>query len=447
MTNTAPSTTDSTRAGRGPDDDFTVELKAWLDRNWDPDLTVGEWWERLGTSGWGVPTWPTEWFGRGLSRSEGVRVGQTIVEYGALGAPGGLGLLLAGPTIIVHGTDEQKQRWLRDIVTGRQGWCQLFSEPGAGSDLAGLQSRAVKDGDEWVVNGQKVWTSGGQVADLGMLIARTDPDQPKHAGITYFVLDMHQPGVDVRPLKEMTGRALFNEVFLSDARVPDEAVLGGLGNGWKVANTTLMFERSGLGAGGGSGAVSAATPGTVMGDLDRRAGDFVGRGGRRSAGPETLFGTGARGLIKLAETAGRAGDPVLRQKLMQLHSLGEVARFNNLRLKAAMAAGRDIPGLPNIAKLSMSEIVRQSRDIGLEIVGAYGMLHAYSQDGRAELDRATGMPGLVTVTESALFAQGPPIYGGTDQIQRNIIGERVLGLPKEPGFDKSTPFKDLPKNG
>jgi alkylation response protein AidB-like acyl-CoA dehydrogenase len=445
MTDTAQSAT--TPAGKAAGDDVTVELKAWLDANWDPDLTVGEWWERLGTSGWGVPTWPTEWFGKGLSRGEGVRVQQAIAEYGALGAPGGLGLLLAGPTIIVHGTDEQKQRWLRDIVTGQRGWCQLFSEPAAGSDLAGLQARAVKDGDEWVVNGQKVWTSGGQVADLGMLIARTDPDQPKHAGITYFVLDMHQPGVEVRPLKEMTGRALFNEVFLTDARVADEAVLGGLGNGWKVANTTLMFERSGLGAGGGSGAVSSATPGTVMGDLERRAGDFVGRGGRRSAGPETLFGAGARGLIRLAQAAGRAGDPVLRQKLMRLHSLGEVAKFNNLRLKAAMAAGKDIPGLPNIAKLGMSEIVRESRDIGLEITGPYGTLHAYTAEDRAALDEATGMPQLAMVTESALFAQGPPIYGGTDQVQRNIIGERVLGLPKEPGFDKNMPFKDLPKNG
>ncbi|HEY3140489.1 MAG TPA: acyl-CoA dehydrogenase family protein [Acidimicrobiales bacterium] len=428
-------------------DELTVELKAWLDQNWDPDLTVGEWWDRLGTSGWGVPAWPIEWFGKGLSRSEAVRVQQTIAEFGALSAPGGLGLLLAGPTITVHGTDEQKTELLRDIVTGKKGWCQLFSEPGAGSDLAGLQTRAVKDGEEWIVTGQKVWTSGGQVADLGMLIARTDPDQPKHAGITYFVIDMHQPGIDVRPLKEMTGRAMFNEVFLTDARVRDDAIIGGLNNGWKVANTTLMFERAGLGAGGGSAAVSAAVPGTVMGDLDKRVGDFVGRGNRRGSGPESLFGTGAKGLIKLAQAGGRAKDPAIRQKLMRLHSLGEVAKYNNLRLKAAMAAKKDIPGLPNIAKLSMSEMVRQSRDIGLEIAGAYGTLHAYNADDREALDAATGMPALAAVTESALFAQGPPIYGGTDQVQRNIIGERVLGLPKEPGFDKNTPFKELPKNG
>jgi alkylation response protein AidB-like acyl-CoA dehydrogenase len=245
----------------------------------------------------------------------------------------------------------------------------------------------------------------------------------------------------------MTGRAMFNEVFLTDARVRDDTILGGLGNGWRVANTTLMFERSGLGAGGGSAAVSLATPGTVMGDLDKRAGDFVRSGGRAGSGAATLFGSGAKGLIEMAKKSGKSSDPALRQKLMGLYSLGEVARFNTLRLKAAMAAGKDIPGLPNIAKLGMSEMVRQSRDIGLEIAGAYGTLHAYDAKSRAALDEATGMPGLATVTESALFAQGPPIYGGTDQIQRNIIGERVLGLPKEPGFDKATPFKELPKNG
>src|SRR5207249_3395045 len=160
------------------DVDVVAELRAWLEENWDPDLPVGEWWERLGTSGWAAPTWPQESYGQGLSREEGVRVGAALAEFGALGPPGGLGLLLAGPTIVTHGSDEQKERYLRDIVTGQRAWCQLFSEPGAGSDLAGLQTRAVKDGAEWVINGQKVWTSGGQAADLGMLLARTDADVP-----------------------------------------------------------------------------------------------------------------------------------------------------------------------------------------------------------------------------------------------------------------------------
>jgi alkylation response protein AidB-like acyl-CoA dehydrogenase len=428
--------------------DAIADLQKFLDSEWDPELTVGEWWEKLGAEGWSAPSWPSAWYGRDLSREESGRVGQTIAAHGALGAPGGLGLLLAGPTIATHGTDEQKQRYLRDIVTGQKAWCQLFSEPGAGSDLAGLGCKAVKDGDEWIVNGQKVWTSGGQVADLGMLIARTDPDQPKHQGITWFAFDMHQPGVDVRPLREMTGRALFNEVFLEDARVPDSEIIGGLNNGWAVANTTLMFERAGLGSGGGHGATSLATPGTVAGDLDRRAGDFVRvRTDGGADGAVSMLSGGYKLITELAKANGRIHDASIRQSLMRLHTLNELGRFNNLRLKAAKEAGKDLPGLPNISKLSMSEIVRQIRDVGLDVIGPYGTLHAYSADDRKALDAATGNPFLGMLTEVALFAQAPPIYGGTDQVQRNIIGERVLGLPKEPGDARNTPYKDLPKNG
>jgi alkylation response protein AidB-like acyl-CoA dehydrogenase len=426
--------------------DPIADLQKFLDSEWNPDLTVGEWWEKLGTEGWAAPAWPAAWYGRDVSREEAGRVAHAITKHGALGAPGGLGLLLAGPTIVTHGSDEQRNRYLRDIVTGQRAWCQLFSEPGAGSDLAGLGCRAVKDGDEWIVNGQKVWTSGGQVADLGMLIARTDPDQPKHQGITWFAFDMHQPGVEIRPLREMTGRALFNEVFLSDARVPDSEIIGGLNNGWAVANTTLMFERAGLGS-GGHGATSLATPGSVAGDLDKRAGDFVRArtdGGGDAVG---MLSGGYAMLRQLAAANGRIKEPGTRQALMKLHTLNELGRFNNLRLKAAKAAGKDIPGLPNISKLSMSEIVRQTRDIGLDVVGPYGTLHAYTSEDRKALDAATGNPLLGMVTEVALFAQAPPIYGGTDQVQRNIIGERVLGLPKEPGHAKTTPYKDLPKNG
>ena len=259
------------------DADAVTAVKEWLAVNWDPDLTVLEWWERLGTSGWSAPGLPEASYGRGLARSEVVRVQEAIASFGALGAPGGLGMLLAAPTIATHGTDEQRERYVRPIVTGTEAWCQLFSEPGAGSDLAGLQTRAERDGDEWVVTGQKVWTSGGQVADMGMLLARTNPDVPKHQGITYFAFDMRQPGVEVRPLREMTGRALFNEVFLTEARVGGDAIIGGLNNGWAVANTTLAFERAGLGAGGGSArGSSAAVPGSIAGDLGKRAGDLVG---------------------------------------------------------------------------------------------------------------------------------------------------------------------------
>jgi alkylation response protein AidB-like acyl-CoA dehydrogenase len=353
-------------------------------------------------------------------------------------------LLLAAPTIATHGSQEQIDRYVREIVTGQKAWCQLFSEPVAGSDLAGLQTRAVQDGDEWIVNGQKVWTSGGHYADLGMLIARTNSEVPKHQGISYFAIDMHQPGVDIRPLKEMTGRALFNEVFLSDAVTTTDALIGDQNNGWAVANTTLTFERAGLGAGGGSAAASAALPGTVAGHLDQRVGDFVSNRRARRGGAQ--FRGAGRMLIELAKQTGAIDDPTVRQDLMRLHTLAEIGRMQTLRLKALKAAGGDIPGYGNIGKLSMSDMMRIQRDVGLRIMGAAGTLHAYDTAGTERLREATGNPAVGFVSELALFAQAPPIYGGTDQVQRNIIGERVLGLPKEPGFDRTTPFSELPKN-
>ncbi len=431
-----------------PSTDAVDEVRAWLEENWDPDLSVAAWWERLGLSGWAAPGLPVNAYGKGLNRNDSVAVQNAIAESGALGAPGGLGLLLAAPTIAAHGTQDQIDLYVRDIVTGQQAWCQLFSEPGAGSDLAGLQSKAIKDGDEWVVTGQKVWTSGGQVADMGMLIARTDPDVPKHQGITYFGIDMHQKGIEIRPLVEMTGHAMFNEVFMEEAVVPDSAMIGGLNNGWAVANTTLMNERAGLGSGGGHAAAGAATPGTVVNDLAKRAGDFVSAAtpGRRRGGGGGMFGASYKLLVDLAKGNGRIDDPTVRQGLMKLHTLSELGRMNNLRAKAAKAIGQDVPGLPNISKLSMSEIMRQQRDLGLSIIGPYGTLHAYKPDDQATLNEATGNPFSAMVTGMALFAQAPPIYGGTDQVQRNIIGERVLGLPKEANNDKTAAFKDLPRN-
>jgi alkylation response protein AidB-like acyl-CoA dehydrogenase len=405
------------------------ELRDWLAENWDPDLTVGEWWDRLGNAGWSAPTWPVAWYGKGVSRDEANMVSRVIGEHGALGAPGGLGLLLAGPTIVEHGTDEQKQRFLPDIVTGRQAWCQLFSEPGAGSDLAGLQAKAIRDGDEWIVNGQKVWTSGAQAADLGMLLARTDVEVPKHSGISYFCIGMHQPGMDVRPLREMTGRALFNEVFMTDVRVADTDLLGGLNNGWRVANATLANERAGLGAGGGNAAGGSAVPGTVAGNLDERAGDFVT--GRRRGGPGALAGMGGSMMNDLAKGSGKADDPTIRQDLVRLHTLNEIARYTNLRMKAAKAAGKGPGPEANTAKLSMSRIMRLQRDLGLRILGAGGML------------TGSDAPLNGMIVELALFSCAVSIYGGSDEIQHNIIGERVLGLPKEPNNDKELAFKDL----
>ncbi len=426
------------------------ELKDWLEDQWDPELTIAEWWERLGLAGWAAPTLPTNAYGRGVARSVAVRIANEIAAFGALGAPSGLGLLLAAPTIADHGSQEQIDIYVRDIVTGQRAWCQLFSEPGAGSDLAGLTCRAIEDGDEWIVNGQKVWTSLGQTADLGMLIARTAPDQPKHQGITYFAIDMHQPGIEVRPLREMTGHAMFNETFLTDARVPSAAIIGDRNGGWAVANSTLGHERAGLGAGGGAGGGGAATPGTIAGDLPRRAGDYAPKradGSGTQAPKRRRAGAGIGGLLNgLAKGNGTDADPVIRQGLAQLHTLGEIGRYNAERLKATRAAGGDIAGMANIAKLSMSNIVRLQRDLGMAIVGPQAMLHAYDGDAQKVLDEATGNPFLNAVTTTALYAQAPPIYGGTDQIQRNIIGERVLGLPKEPGDNRGVPFSELPKN-
>src|SRR5215218_916865 len=408
-------------------EDVRTEVRSWLDDNWDPDLTVADWWQRLADSGWGHPTWPEEHSGRGLARPDANAVSTEIGEAGALGPPGGLGTMLAAPTIITHGTDEQKQRFLRTIANGQEAWCQLFSEPNAGSDLAGLQTRAVRDGDEWLVTGQKVWTSGGQHADLGMLIARTDPDAPKHKGITYFGIPMHQSGVEVRPLVEMTGRALFNEVFLDDARVHDDARIGDVGQGWAVTNTTLMNERASLGGGGGTSATSLALPGTVAGHLEKRAGDFVKKGSRGGGTASILAGRSAKMLRQLVKDLGLDEDPLIRQDLMRLYSMDQISAWGVQRAKAGQAS----PALPNLAKLMMSQMTRLSRDLGLRIIGPSGTVMGPDTVGGG------------VVQELALFSPAPSIYGGTDEVQRNIIGERVLGLPKEPGPDKSTPFSEL----
>jgi alkylation response protein AidB-like acyl-CoA dehydrogenase len=417
----------------GMADDVRDEARTWFEENWDPDLTLREWWVRLANSGYAVPAWPEEWFGRAMTGDQVATVFEEREKVGAVGAPAGLGVMLAGPTIVTHGPDDVRERYLRDIVTGAKAWCQLFSEPGAGSDLASLQAKAVRDGDEWIVNGQKVWTSGAQTADLGMLLARTNPDAPKHQGITYFVIDMDQSGIDVRPLREMTGRALFNEVFITDARVSNGDIVGELNAGWAAGMTTLGNERVGLGGGGG-GAVGIA-PGERAGFLDKRAGDFspsVQGKPRRASGTAMAMGArGAKPLIALAQERGVNTDPHIRQALAKLHSMGEVTRFSHLRSKAASAAGRRPGPEASTGKLMISKITRASRDVGLEILGASGML------------RGADAPMEGTVQEMAIFSPAVSIYGGSDEIQKNIIGERVLGLPKEPGSDKDVPFKDL----
>jgi alkylation response protein AidB-like acyl-CoA dehydrogenase len=278
----------------------------------------------------------------------------------------------------------------------------------------------------------------------GILLASTDPEVPKHEGITYFALDMHQPGVEIRPLRELTGRAMFNEVFLTDVRVPNDAAIGGINNGWAVANTTLMFERTGLGAGGGGGS-APALPGTVGGDLVTRAGDFLKMRDLVDGGGGSP--TSVQNLAALAHANGAWDDAAVRQALVELHIMNEIARYTNLRQRALARSGGEIAGLGNIAKLTMSRILRLSRDLSARILGPYSTLHAYAADEKDALVTATDGAARPGITESILFAQAPQIYGGTDEIQHNILGERVLGLPKEPSADKGKPFRELPKNG
>src|SRR5688572_1350054 len=250
-----------------------LDVDAWLDEHWEPSLSVAEWWQRMADAGLTNPLLPAPW-GRGWSGEQVNALVDAMAPRRCLGPPTGMGLVMGAPTLLAHAANDVHLELARRTLNGQDGWCQLFSEPGSGSDLASLQTRAERDGDEWVITGQKVWTSLGQWADYGMLLARTDPNAPKHAGITYFALPMHQPAVEVRPLREMSGRAMFNEVFIDEARVPDSHMVGNLNDGWRVANTTLSFERGGI-AGGRKAAPSGAIPGTVTGHLARPAGSFA----------------------------------------------------------------------------------------------------------------------------------------------------------------------------
>jgi alkylation response protein AidB-like acyl-CoA dehydrogenase len=404
----------------------------WLASNWDPDLTVGEWWEVLGTSGWAAPTWPAESFGHGLSRAEAAVVQRAIVDAGALGPPGGFGLLLAGPTLLAHGDEGIRARHLSDIVTGRAAWCQLFSEPEAGSDLASLRTRALPAGDGWSIEGQKVWASGGQHADYGLLLARTDADAAKRAGITCFVLNMHQSGVEVRPLREMTGRSLFSEVFLTGARVGPDAVIGGVNDGWTVARTTLEFERAGLGSGGGAGVTAPVPPGSVAGSLSLRAGDVAGMAANKRMGSgASIFNGGEQLLISMARANGAWNDAVVRNDLMRL------ATFNALLVALARRhgelrrEGKPIPGYGSIAKLFANRMLRHFQTVGPRVAGGSATLHSYTPEERAQLE-SVGARTAGDITGLLLFSPAPSIYGGTDEVQKNILGERVLGLPREP---------------
>jgi alkylation response protein AidB-like acyl-CoA dehydrogenase len=407
------------------------ELRGWLDGAWDPGLTVREWWARLADSGWAFPTWPAEWFGRGLSPLEREAVVEELASAGALGPPIGSGTAMGSAILLAYGSDEQKREWLPRLARGDEYWCQFFSEPGAGSDLASVQTRAVRDGDEWVVNGQKVWNSGTLAADRGLLLVRTDSEVPKHRGMTYFIIDVDQPGIEVRPIRQINGRAEFNETFFTDARVSDRARIGDVGDGFRVAMTTLANERSTYAA-GGDHRLRSCTPGEKGGNLSRTVADVLGayEAEHIDFGNTPPIST-PQSLIALARTYGRASDPVIRQRIAAAFALSEALRFTALRAKERARAGHAVDAESSISYLGGVRFLRLCRDLCAEIAGPAALI--------AGPDGAAG--GDVVTTLLTVPCHG--IQGGSEQIQMNIIGERILGLPKEPQVDRDVPFKNL----
>ncbi len=423
-------------AGTSELDELRDEAATFLDENWDLDLTLGEWWERLARSGFGFPTWPTEWFGRGLD-SDGLGVlSELFRERGVVGAPGGLGQTMGGPVVMRHGNAEQKERHLWRLASGEESWCQFFSEPGSGSDLASAQTRAVRDGDEWVVNGQKVWTSGARTADRGMLLARVDMDQPKHSGLGYFIIPVEQPGIEIRPLKQMTGDANFNEVFFTDARVANAELIGRPGDGWAAAVTTLAYERGGRAGVVGAGIVQRSERGERRRDVrSHKLGELLQRGGsQRAAAPADARNPGVAGGLSpvslIREPGSNHTDP-LRQQVIRYYTQSRVNTMTQQRARAETAAGKGAGPASSITKLARSVATRLNRDVGPAVLGAAGML------------AGPDAPHGGAIAHSTLQAPSSSIAGGTDEIQHNILGERVLGLPREPQVDRDVPFREL----
>jgi alkylation response protein AidB-like acyl-CoA dehydrogenase len=325
-----------------------------------------------------------------------------------------IGIGMGAPTVLTHGTDWMKKNLLRRIFTCQDIWCQLFSEPGAGSDVAGLATRAVRDGDHWIVNGQKVWTSLAHVSKWGMLLARTDPDAPKHSGMSYFLLDLESPGVEVRPLHQITGEAEFNEVFLNDVRIPAEWMFGVEGDGWKVAITTLMNERSAIG-----GATSRRGGGPIGALLDlwkaRAAGSFSAE-----------------------------AEAILRDRVARLYVESELLRLTVQRARAAQKAGNPGPE-GSIAKLAQAELHKRIWECAMEVVGADSLLYEPGYERRRPSGESHATR-LALAKYQFLRSRANSIEGGTSEVMRNILGERVLGLPGEPRADKDVPWKDIPRS-
>lgn len=355
-----------------------------------------EWQRTLADNGWAGIAWPKEYGGMGLTAKHARIFAQEESKFHVSVGMFGVALHMVGPTIMAHGTEEQKREFLPKILSGEHMWCQLYSEPGAGSDLAGLTTRADLDGDEYIVNGQKVWNSGAHYADWGILLARTNWDVPKHRGITYFLVDMRSPGIEVRPLRQITGHAHFNETFMTNVRIPAANVLGDLDAGWGVTQTTLMAERNMIGGGGG-GVTFAA-------------------------------------ILDLARECGVTDDPVMRQELVKCFTRFEMLKWLGLRARAAAQSGRPLGAESSVVKLLASQRSELDGNLLMSIEGAGGML------------MNADAPAGGSWQQVFLGQWSIRIGGGTENIQRNVLGERVLGLPADIRVDKNVPFRDLPRN-
>jgi alkylation response protein AidB-like acyl-CoA dehydrogenase len=387
---------------------FREKTRRWLGVNVPKDdpKTLGErkaWHRRLYEAGYVGMLWPKAYGGWEATPMQQAIVQDEMARAGAPPAINGLGIGFIGPTIIVHGTAWQKQRYLKTMLTAEEIWCQLYSEPNAGSDLASLTTRADDQGDHFRVNGQKIWTSSGPIADWGILLARTDSKAPKHKGISCFLLNMRQPGVEVRPLKQITGSSLFSEVFMTDARVETRDLVGNLNQGWAIAQTTLGYER-----------------------------------GANSLGRVTRYAVAFSQLVRATKELRRGGrplleDPVVRAKLGKIYAELEVQRYAALRVLSSLEKGESPGPASSITKLSYTEFEKRYFELALEILGPWGQLIA-ARDEFEEVDTSSGEPG--TWATAFLWSRAGTIYSGSSEIQKNIIGERVLGLPKEVRADR-----------
>jgi alkylation response protein AidB-like acyl-CoA dehydrogenase len=388
---------------------FRKQVRAWMEahvpREKPRTLAARLAWHRqCYDAGYIGMLWPKEYGGGGARPMEAAIVADEMARAGAPPVAPGLGVGIVGPTIIVHGTDAQKQRYLKKILTAEEIWCQLYSEPNSGSDLASLRTRAEDRGDHYVVNGQKIWTSAGYMAHWGLLLARTDPAVSKHKGISCFLISMKQPGVDVRPLKQITGSSEFCEVFMTDARVEKSDLVGKLGEGWGIAQTTLAYERGG-----------------------------------NSLARVTRYASQLANLVEAARRLRRHGrplieDPVVRQKIGRIQADLEVQRYAALRVLSLLDRGEHPGSASSVTKLSYSEFEKRFMDLALEILGPYGQLTEGVEELMLDIDTAVGDQG--TWAYAFLWSRAGTIYSGSNEIQKNVIGERVLGLPKEARADR-----------